>query len=84
MLHETHPNRFGALVIVDVRIVVARDGTLRVSVEGRRVALPTTPRTTSAALAELAKLLEGVAWSTRRDELDEIADPASKLFEVRS
>lgn len=69
-------------MIADVRLVVGRDGVLRVTVEGRRVVLPTRPQTTSEALEALARMVEGVAWSTGRDELVEIADPASRLYTV--
>lgn len=69
--------------VVDVRLVVQRDGRVRVVLEGRRVALPPADAP-SGALAALARALDGAAWTSGRHELAEAQDAASGLYEVRA
>ena len=67
-------------MIVDVRLVLDRDGRWRVArVEG--VAVPgLVADTPSAALALLVRRLRSAAWATKRTEAEELADPSSSLY----
>lgn len=65
--------------LLDVRLVVCRDGAVRVSVDGRPVALDATSDHAEALLA-LARAASGIAWTERRTPGEVLADPASALY----
>lgn len=65
--------------IVDVRLVLDRDGVIRVSIEGRPVEIAATDDP-SVALFELGRVIDALAWSTKRPAVDLLTDPRSPLF----
>lgn len=66
--------------VLDVRLVVARDGTVRASIDGRPVLRLRAATSPSAALVQLGRMVEGAAWTGQRGELEEAADPRSPLY----
>lgn len=66
-------------MIVDLRLVTRRDGSVVAIVEGRLVP-GIAAASLSSALALLARRLEGAAWAQRRDESAEVADARSALY----
>ncbi len=69
--------------IVDVRLVVDRDDAVRVSIDGRPVALDRTD-CPAIALAELARRVSGAAWRSQRTATEEINDERSALYNERN
>lgn len=65
--------------LFDIRLVIDREGQVRASVEGRRVAIAPSAEP-SVVLAELARRIDGAAWAAGRPELEELGDPASELY----
>lgn len=70
--------------LLDLRLVLTRDDVLRVSVEGRRVALTLATNDPSIALAELARRIDDAAWSSARSGLEEMGDASSVLYQPPS
>lgn len=69
--------------VVDVRLVLGRDGTWAPSIEGRKVP-SVVAGTPSFVLVALGRAIEAAAWTSGRAELDEATDAASELFASRS
>lgn len=66
-------------MILDVRLVVDRDGRVRASIDGRRT-FELGTSSIPCALERLANRIEGASWSSGRPVVDEIADPASPIY----
>lgn len=68
--------------VVDIRLVRTRDGIVRATVEGRPVDVHEAP-TLGIALDRIRRAIEGASWTTGRDEVDEVRDEKSALYERR-
>ncbi len=67
--------------ILDLRIVLTRDGHIRASIDGHIVPITSTPDL-SVALADLALRIEACAWATQRAQLDVATDPTSAVYQA--